>query len=135
MSDNLIRPSKCEIRMTLEKGWGVFAIDKIFEGEVIEDCNLLFIPQDSLDKNTQLFIDYRFNWPQGHTPVSQVLPLGYGCIYNHSDDNNAFWRDHPDIPKIFQFVAKRDIEPEEEICTYYGDMNYWSDGRQHTNVV
>ena len=49
-----------------------------------------------------------------------VIPLGYGCIYNHSDNNNARWTNHPKC-KAFQFVAIKDIEAGEEICTNYGE--------------
>ena len=49
-----------------------------------------------------------------------VIPLGYGCVYNHSHNNNAKWINHPKC-KAFQFMAIRNIEIGEEICTNYGD--------------
>lgn len=126
--------TKVTVKMTENKGWGCFATDKIYEGEIIEECHLLTLPLNPGEPST-LFIDYRFNWPQNAPEwLEQVLPLGNGCIYNHSNDNNATWRDHPEY-KAFQFVAVKDIEPGEEICTYYGGDSYWDDGREHTEVV
>ena len=35
----------------------------------------------------------------------------------------------------FEFYAVKDINPGEEIFVWYGDENYWSDGRQTTVVI
>ena len=124
----LIPPSKVEVRMTSDKGWGVFATDYIYEGEIIEETPLITLPID-VKVYTDLLNDYRFNWPRVDDPLEMVLPMGYGCTYNHSEDNNAVWEDHPEY-KAFQFIAIRDIEPGEEVCIYYGDEMYWSEGRE-----
>jgi hypothetical protein len=39
------------------------------------------------------------------------------------------------IDKTFRFIANRDIQPNEEIFVWYGDINYWNDGRSNTNVI
>ena len=131
--DSLIHPFKCVVKPSPGKGLGVFATEFIKEGEVIEECHLLTIPNNALLFIAELFIDYRFNWPQKGDTLEQVLPLGFGCIYNHSDNNNAIWVDHP-TEKLFQFIAIKDILPGEEICTYYGDHTYWGE-RNHTKVL
>ena len=115
-------PLKCEVKESPGKGLGVFATELILEGELIEECHLVTLPVPYC--HTNILEDYRFNYPQGTKPTEQVLPLGYGCIYNHNDKNNAFWRDHPEH-KAFQFVAKRDIQPGEEICTWYGNKEFY----------
>ena len=116
-------PIKCEVRMTSNKGYGVFATEFIREGELIEECHLITLPIP--DCMNEILYDYRFNYPQGVGPssVEQVLPLGYGCIYNHDSDNNAYWVNHPEL-KVFQYIAKRNIYPNEEICTYYGNVEF-----------
>jgi hypothetical protein len=35
----------------------------------------------------------------------------------------------------FEFYAVKEINPNEEIFVYYGDVSYWNDGRTHTNIV
>ena len=63
---------------------------------------------------------YYFRWspPNAEGVVYNVLPLGFGPIYNSSNtDNNAGWKVNK---KTFSFVATRDIIKEEEVCTFYG---------------
>ena len=114
-------------------GWGVFAKEDIMEGEVFEECPILTLPIEK-GEVTSLLIDYRFNWPQGNDWQEQVLALGYGSLYNHSNDPNAFWVS--DIEnRIFKFVSNREIKQGEEIFVWYGDVDYWNDGRTHTNII
>jgi SET domain-containing protein len=116
--------TKIEIKTSPGKGMGVFAVEPIKEGEVIEECHLIKLPTKKWETSS-LLVDYRFCYPMGENWEDYVLPLGYGCIYNHNDNNNAMWRNHP-IYRAFQFYALRDIEPGEEICTNYGPGYYWS---------
>ena len=117
-------PTKIEIKTSPGKGLGCFAIEDIYEGEIIEECHVLEIPGDSIQHDLTLFKEYRFNYPAEEKWNTQVIPFGYGCIYNHSDNPNIFWRQHPRY-KAFQFVAKRDIKKGEELCSFYGGDDYW----------
>ncbi len=63
----------------------------------------------------------------------QVLAMGCGGIYNHSNNPNAYWYSNNE-KRTFCFFALRDIEIGEEIFTFYGDDSYWSDGRTNTEV-
>ena len=124
--------TKVEVKSSPGRGLGVFAIEYIIEGEVIEECHMVTLP---IPKGEQsgLLMDYRFNWPQNIETQEQVVVLGNGSIYNHDDNNNAIWRDHPRY-KLFQFVAIKNILPGEEITTYYGNDNYWSE-RNHIKKI
>lgn len=130
----IIPPTKIYVDVSKIHGYGVFAKEKIREGEVFEECPLLDlgIPYGH---STPVLIDYRFNWPQGE-PIweKQVITWGYGSLYNHSETPNAYWRSNK-INNTFEFVATKDINPNEEILVYYGDENYWADGRLHTEIV
>jgi hypothetical protein len=121
---NLLTPTKIEIKSSPGKGMGVFAIDHIGIGEIIEECHLVSL---HLEKNvySPVLEDYRFVYPKGPNFQEYVMPLGYAGIYNHSNEFNADWNDHPYI-KAFQFYATKNIIPGEEICIYYGDGIYWS---------
>ena len=114
-------------------GWGVFAKEDIMEGEVFEECPVLTLPIEK-GEVTSLLIDYRFNWPQGGEWDEQVFPLGYGGLYNHSENANAYWVSNLEN-KTFQFISHREIKKGDEIFTWYGDVNYWNDGRNNTNVI
>ena len=126
-------PTKIEIKESPGKGWGVFATEDIEEGEIIEECLLLTLPIQKGEVSS-LFLDYRFNYPQQGEWTEQVLGMGYASYYNHSNNANAYWRDHPTL-KAFQFISNRKIFKYEEIFVYYGDDNYWSDGRTYVNIL
>ena len=111
----------------------VFCFLPISEGELIEECPIFKLPIEK-GQSSPLLIDYRFNWPQGNEWEEQVLSWGYGSLYNHSETPNAHWVSDIDR-RTFKFIANRDISPGEEIFVWYGDMNYWNDGRNHTQVV
>lgn len=117
--------TKVEIKEATGKGLGVFATKLILKDEIIEECHLISLPPHTRkDRTDDLLINYRFNWPSTGKTEERVIPLGYGCIYNHSDNNNAKWIDHPNY-KIFQFIAIKEILPGDEICTRYGGVDYW----------
>jgi SET domain-containing protein len=118
-------PIKVEVRPSDGKGLGVFANYPIKAGETIEDCHLIFLPISRDSGDLSLLKDYKFNFPARDSNwTHQVIPLGFGAIYNHSDDWNTEWVSHPTIPNIFTFRAVRDIQVDEECCTYYGNFEF-----------
>lgn len=123
---------KIEIKESPVHGWGVFATQNIDKEEVIEVCPVLFLPAKRGETNYVL-IDYAFQWPKTESWTNFVIPLGYGCIYNHSDNPNANWT-HDYENKTFIFFSIKPIKKGEEIFTYYGDVNYWTDGRTHVKL-
>ena len=114
-------------------GWGVFAKEDIMEGEVFEECPVLTLPIEK-GEITSLLVDYRFNWPQGNDFEEQVVTLGYGSLYNHSNNANAHWVSDLEN-RTFKFISNREIKKDEEIFVWYGDVSYWNDGRTYTNVI
>ena len=124
-------PHKIYISDSPIHGLGVFANEIIYEGEIIEICPVIDM---GLNKEvSHILIDYRYNWPQGNEWVTQVVPTGYGMLYNHSNNPNSNWRSNLEN-NTFEFYATKQINPNEEIFTYYGDISYWNDGRAHTNI-
>ena len=129
---NIVPPNKIRISNSSIHGLGVFATEIIYEGEIIEICPVIDMHLNG--ESTHILIDYRFNWPQGNDCRVQVVSSGYGMLYNHNSDANALWRSNEEN-KTFEFFAIKQINPNEEIFIYYGDVNYWNDGRNHTEVV
>tara|TARA_Y100000287_G_scaffold104539_1_gene83710 strand:+ start:936 stop:1340 length:405 start_codon:yes stop_codon:yes gene_type:complete len=120
-------PNNLYVKWTDEKGYGVFSDKPIAKGQLIERCYCIKTGSPSPDHVGKALMDYVFNYPKEAKigeGAEHVLPLGFGCIYNHADDNNAMWYDTKDIPFHFDFIAQRDIEAHEEICTWYG-KHYW----------
>jgi SET domain-containing protein len=133
MNYKIESPTKIYVDKSPVHGWGVFAKEIITQGEIIEECPILTLPI-SPGEVTPLLIDYRFNWPSGTEWVEQVLSLGFGSLYNHSENPNAYWISDLD-KKTFKFIATKRIEPNEEIFVWYGDENYWNDGRTNTKII
>ena len=130
----MIYNSKIYLDKSPIHGWGVFAKEDIMEGEVFEECPILPLPM-KYGEVSSVFIDYRFNWPQGTNEwEEQVIALGYGSFYNHSENANSHWISNYN-DRTFKFISNRKINKGEEIFVWYGDVSYWSDGRQNISVV
>ena len=131
MKDRLYFNSKIELRKSPIHGWGVFAKEDIQSNEILEEIPFLILPIQK-GETSSLFIDYRYNFPTGDWKY-QVMPMGFAAYYNHSDDANAGWYTDEEND-IFIFITNKFIQKDSEIFTYYGDVNYWSDGRANTII-
>jgi uncharacterized protein len=101
-------------------GRGVFATRAYAEGEAVEDCPTLELPDAEVVGN---LADYVFN---SGTDGEVLLLLGFGMLYNHSAEPNVEYVQSED-PRTITFVATRGIEPGEELTISYGDQ--WWDTR------
>jgi|11BtaG_2_1085332.scaffolds.fasta_scaffold12000_1 hypothetical protein len=119
----LIPPHKLEVRVTANAGFGVFANTFIMEGEVLEECRLIKLP--ITQNGPDILSDYRFNYPAGSVPwESLVIATGMGSLFNHSNNFNVKWIDHPTIPLVFRYVATRNILRNEQCYVYYGNDEF-----------
>jgi SET domain-containing protein len=98
-------------------GKGVFAVDKISSGEIIEECHFIHLNENDFSKLDSALKEYTFCWPLFNNN-SHAVVLGFGSIYNHSDNNNAIWTTNID-KRYFIFIAIKDIYPGDEIFTNY----------------
>ena len=109
-------PTKIYIKfIDTKKGWGVFCKEKITKDEIVEQCYGII---DNYSDASSLK-DYSFTLNEKLAGLTNdvIYALGYGGVYNHSDEPNASWVVDG---KTLEFYALRDIEIGEEICTYYG---------------
>lgn len=108
--------SKVYVAEAPGKGRGVFAARPILKGEIIEQCPCLTFEEgeeaEHIDR-TPLEC-YYFRWGDS---VNAIL-FGYGSLYNHSYEPNAFYRRNY-TEKTMEFVALRNIEAGEEITINY----------------
>ena len=128
----LILPTKITVKSSDIHGLGVFATKKIKKGEIIEECPLMVLPIEP-GQTSGLFMNHRFAWPKGIGWYQHVVAMGYASYYNHSDTPNADWENSMENG-TFYFRALTDIKPGEEIFVWYGDDNYWSDGRSDIEI-
>ena len=104
-----------EIKFTREKGYGVFATSNFQSGDIIEKCYCIKICDLEKDIPADLK-NYAFQYPPCREESAKyyVLPLGYGCVYNHSDDNNAKWV-LSKYPMFFDYLAIKNINKDNYI--------------------
>ena len=125
-------PTKIFVKQSKVHGFGVFASEDIMEGEVLEECPLYLLDMVR-GESSPCMLDYRFNYPKSNSWTHQAIAWGYGSLYNHSNDANADWR-NSEQTNTFEFYATKNIKKGEEIFLYYGGVEYWEDGRTHTEV-
>jgi SET domain-containing protein len=112
----LYRSNKIYVEESLVHGRGVFSSDRIKKGELLEECHFIKVPPDF--EYPQILNDYFFSWPKGEID-GIVICLGYGSIFNHSEESyNADWNTDKSKNKII-FFTTRDIDPGEEIFINY----------------
>jgi SET domain-containing protein len=98
-------------------GRGVFAVREIGAGERIELCPVLALnEEESYGTLANYCVD------AGDDAEGKRLMLGYGSLYNHSDDPNAEYVHEAD--DAYAFVAIRDIAAGEQITINYG-QEWW----------
>ncbi len=102
-------------------GRGVFASQAIAVGSVIEACPVLelTIEDEALMKKDGVLYSYFFLWPK----IPKVaIALGYGSLYNHSYNPNATYKKKIN-DAVVEYVAIKDIGPDEEITINYNNGN------------
>lgn len=104
-----------------DAGRGVFASSRIEQGELIEQCPIVALPdakdRDRLRKTG--LVNYYFLW--GDRRDHAAICLGWGSVYNHSFEPNAKYEKVLEDGRM-DFTALRAIEPGEEIfVNYNGD--------------
>lgn len=98
-------------------GRGVFATAALPAGALLEVAPVIVCPegQTAALEATTLF-DYRFLW--GPDERERAVCLGYGSLYNHSEEPNAAFRMHF-AERTISFHALRAVAAGEELRVNY----------------
>ena len=105
-------------------GYGVFAKSDIREGEIIEQAPFIEIPSSLVyGGKKNLLQDYVFT---SHIKPNHVIVVfGYGSMYNHSLNNNVYYRISPKNPDRFlEYVALKPIRKGAELFINYGPNHH-----------
>lgn len=98
-------------------GYGVFAATTLEKDLIIEECHALVTSiSDPKLKN------YYFTCLK-----KTIIPLGYGCIYNHSDTPNV-GHSYDFDKNLLIFKTLRTINQGEELFSFYSDT--WFSSRK-----
>ncbi len=118
--------NRLRVGPSLISGRGVFAERPFASGELVERCEVLRIPASQLEAVQQTVLShYLFSCDDGSGDVS--IALGYGSVYNHSDDANAEYVKDGQI-NLIVITARRGIAAGEEVTVTY--QRVWlMDGR------
>jgi SET domain-containing protein len=98
-------------------GRGVFARVAFKKGELIEECPVIELAEhDPSNHSEGTLITYFYYF--GTTKERANLALGFGSLYNHTYEPNATYTENYK-EKTMNFIALKDIKPEEEITVNY----------------
>jgi SET domain-containing protein len=112
-----VQGCKVEVKPSLGRGRGVFAIQPISCDELIESCPIIrFEPQHRAALAATPLHKYLYGWSDDGSEVA--IPLGYGSLYNHSDEPNASYHRNRSRNAI-DFIATKCIAIGEEITISY----------------
>jgi uncharacterized protein len=114
--------NKIYVKKSSTHGYGVFAGKNFRKGELIEECYMII--SKGGDKVLE---DYYFD-----VKGKYAIFLGYGCIYNHSDEPNADYVIHAK-KHLVTIKADRAIRKDEELFVSYGDDWFTSRGLKPKN--
>lgn len=134
MREYLYRSFKIEVRASPVHRYGVFAKEDILEEEILEECAYLPVT-DTHDEEllkhvpplTDGLRDYVFSIPEGIREKegmyfkrnTSAVALGYGSLYNHSEEPNVeFIFDF--AHDLFVFTATKRVSRDEELFISYG---------------
>ncbi len=99
------------------RGRGVYVSEDLEKDNLIEICPLIIIPTDQVAKIHDTVIhDYYFLYDD--KAADACIPLGYGCLYNHSHQPNArVAYDYEE--RCIHIISMRSIKSGEEIFIDY----------------
>ncbi|MFP5385529.1 MAG: SET domain-containing protein-lysine N-methyltransferase [Bacteriovoracia bacterium] len=106
------------------KGRGVYALQLITKGELIETCELIILDLEHVQDDLEGYV-YQYSKRKA------AVALGSGSLYNHSDSSNCiFYFNYR--KKQLLFKACKDIEPGQEITINYG---YDRQSKKKFNII
>jgi len=115
----LLPPSKLYVAQSKihKAGRGVFASVAIKQGELIERCPVIEIPEhEGPSVNESMLVTYIYYL--GKNKERLMLALGFGSIYNHTETPNAEYHERY-REKTIDFIALKEIKKDQEITVKY----------------
>lgn len=104
------------LKHSKERGWGVFCAKKIPKGRIFERAPIIYLPAKVFKRTSDTPIEsYRFSfWGD-----SCAIVLGFGSLYNHSEEGANSVHDANRKTRTYTFRATKDIPAHTEIFHDY----------------
>ncbi|KAF9565707.1 hypothetical protein CPC08DRAFT_683412 [Agrocybe pediades] len=121
----------CTIKVTADKGRGVYASRPIPRNTTIEISPVLLFNKEEYENHGKYTVldHYTFKWPDSR----MALALGLGSLFNRSDPPNvSYFRDTQ--TESIRYTTTRDIDTGEELCIYYGHNLWFSLGDNNSSL-
>lgn len=112
-------------------GRGVFAQHAIKNGAIIEECPIIKMKLQEMTVRKQMLLNYYAFMIDEQNEYTGIA-LGYGSLYNHSDNCNATYYFDKD-KELMIFEAIQPISKNYEITINYLGLN--SDGKSIENWI
>lgn len=101
-------------------GLGVFTTSNISAESIIEICPIIFLPEEDIPAlKTTVINNYYFEW--GSDAKNGAIALGYGSIYNHSFQPNAYYDVDVENSQLYILAYCNIIAGEEITINYNGE--------------
>ncbi len=107
------------------KGRGVFALDNIAKGTLIETAPVIIIAAKDVPDDGGAPDGYLLDWNPEEEGAEHCMPLGYIMLYNHSRNPTLYLENDSEDMTITSF-ALRDIKKGEELTWDYA-CDIWFD--------
>lgn len=114
--DHLLFANKIIIKRSPIHRWGVFAREKIYKHEIIEESPYFVIPQDEMDSCPSC-LQYTYGLYDDF-----IIGMGNSGLYNHSIDPNIDY-EIDKVNEVMRHYSIKDINVGEELTLDYGEEN------------
>lgn len=111
--------------MDNNKGRGVFALEDIKKGTLIEAAPVIVVAAKDVPDDGGAPDGYLLDWNPDEEGAEHCMPLGYIMLYNHSRSPTLYLENDSDDMTITSF-ALRDIKAGEELTWDYS-CEIWFD--------
>jgi len=108
-----------------EKGRGIYALEDIPQGTVIEVCPVIPVGTHNIPDDGGAPDGYLLDWDADEEGAEHCMPLGYIMLYNHSAEGNVSLENDYEEMTITS-TALCDIKEGAEILWNY-DCDIWFD--------
>ncbi|MEB3339679.1 SET domain-containing protein-lysine N-methyltransferase [Okeania sp.] len=122
-----------KVQKIQNKGRGIFAVQDIPKGTLLEVAPTVILPPEQLQTlNQTKVLDYYFVQPSEYATAKKIkgyLVLGLASLCNHGEDPNSYVEWIEDEVCVWShLITKKDIKNGEEVTLFYTNINEYPDG-------
>lgn len=122
-----------KVKKAQNKGRGIFAVQDIPKGRLIEVAPAIVLPPEQLQiLNKTKVLDYYFVQPLEYATTKKIkgyFVLGLASLCNHAEDPNSYVEWIEDEVGVWShLIAQKHIKTDEEVTLFYTNINEYPGG-------